>query len=361
MYRIDQLRDVPILPSLFREGIFFKHRWIRNRAKHRKSVVAAHGNSRLLLPSTTNDTIVSIMTETNPCQTRTEFQLSVQDCIEGIRALPSESVDLVVTSPPYNVGVRYNSYDDRKSHNDYLRWALAWATEIKRVLKPNGSFFLNVGTVPSKPMLPHELLLKLSTLFALQNTFHWIKSISIQKPAGEPLTVGHFKPINSRRFVNSCHEYVFHLTKSSTTPLDRLSLGVPYADKSNVRRWTHTKGRDVRCRGNAWFIPYKTIRNRKSQRPHPATFPTELAVNCIKIHGNPFGTVMLDPFLGIGHSAVAARQLGIRKFIGFDMDAEYVELARRNIHSHGAANFSGGSSLATDITDPRKVAQQRKT
>lgn len=248
-----------------------------------------------------------------------------------MRALPPESVDLVVTSPPYNVGVRYNSYNDRQNRDDYLLWTLRWTIEVQRILKPEGSFFLNLGAVPSNPYLPYELILKLSQLFVLQNTFHWIKAISVQTPGGDMQSVGHFKPINSRRFVNDCHEFVFHLTKSGTAPLDRLGLGVPYTDKSNVKRWAHTQGHDLRCRGNTWFIPYKTIRNRGKQRPHPATFPAQLAVNCIKIHGGGPAIVMLDPFVGIGHAALAAKQCGIRKFIGFDIDPDYVARARLNV------------------------------
>ena len=102
--------------------------------------------------------------------------------------------------------------------------------------------------------------------------------------------------------------------------MNRLGLGVPYSDKSNIRRWAHTEGRDLRCRGNNWFIPYKTIVSRSKQRPHPATFPVQLAVNCIKIHGENPDLIMLDPFLGIGHSALAARQCGLKKFFGFDID-----------------------------------------
>jgi site-specific DNA-methyltransferase (adenine-specific) len=271
------------------------------------------------------------MTKEPNDQTPTEFVLAAQDCIEGMSKLPAESVDVVVTSPPYNIGARYNSYQDRVPHEKYLRWTLSWAVEVKRILKPNGSFFLNLGTAPSNPLLPHELAIELKSLFVLQNTFHWIKSITIETPKIEVLSVGHFKPINSSRFVNNCHEYVFHLTKHGTTPLDRLSLGVPYADKSNVRRWRHAKGRDVRCRGNVWFIPYETIRSRKIQRSHPATFPVQLAVNCIKIQGYTSQAVMLDPFLGLGHTAKAAKLCGIRKFIGFDIDPEYVKLARLKI------------------------------
>jgi len=108
----------------------------------------------------------------NNSKGQTEFNLTTQDCIQGMRNLPTESVDLVVTSPPYSVGIRYNSYGDCRRPDDYLRWTLSWAAEIKRVLKPNGSFFLNVGAVPSNPRFPHELIVELSLLFVLQNTFH---------------------------------------------------------------------------------------------------------------------------------------------------------------------------------------------
>ena len=111
--------------------------------------------------------------------------------------------------------------------------------------------------------------------------------------------------------------------------MERLGLGVPYSDKSNIARWSHTKGRDLRCRGNNWFIPYKTIVSRSKERPHPATFPVELAVNCIKVHGWRSDLVMLDPFVGIGHSALAAKECNIGRFIGFDIDPDYVEVARQ--------------------------------
>jgi len=64
------------------------------------------------------------------------------------------------------------------------------------------------------------------------------------------VSVGHFKPINSKRFLNDCHEFVFHFTKSGKAPVDRLAVGVPYADKSNISRWFHTEGKDKRCSGN---------------------------------------------------------------------------------------------------------------
>jgi site-specific DNA-methyltransferase (adenine-specific) len=247
--------------------------------------------------------------------------------------LSNESVDLVVTSPPYNLGIAYGKYSDRQDRQSYLRWCGKWAAQVRRVLRPNGSFFLNVGAAPSNPMLPHEILIELRSLFVLQNTIHWIKAITIENENGEPVSRGHFKPISSPRFLNDCHEYIFHLTPEGRTLVNRLALGVPYADKSNIARWRHTRGGDLRCRGNTWFIPYETIQRREKERPHPATFPVALAENCIKLHGSSRANTMLDPFLGIGNSAIAAKRCGVKNFIGFEIDKSYLAEARRRVLS----------------------------
>jgi len=289
-----------------------------------------------------------------------KFDFHRQDCIEGLSRLADETIDLVVTSPPYNLGISYGKYSDRQDRVSYLRWCGEWAAQIRRVLKPNGSFFLNIGAAPSNPMLPHEIVMTLRDLFVLQNTIHWIKSIAIEdrcsrRPTGDvrsgdqsvakdashrEATVrsfGHFKPINSPRFLNDCHEYVFHFTKSGRVELNRLALGVPYQDKSNIARWSHTRGKDTRCRGNTWFVPYETIQSREKERPHPATFPIQLAEWCIELHGASRVETMLDPFLGIGNSAVAAQKCGIKKFIGFEIDDTYLAEAKRRIRCSRAS------------------------
>ena len=104
--------------------------------------------------------------------------------------LADASVDLVVTSPPYNLGIIYGKYSDRQDRRSYLGWCGEWAGQIQRVLKSNGSFFLNIGAAPSNPMLPHEIVMTLREFFVLQNTIHWIKSIAIddhcsRRPAGD--------------------------------------------------------------------------------------------------------------------------------------------------------------------------------
>ncbi len=255
-----------------------------------------------------------------------------------MRRLGNEEIDIVVTSPPYNLGIVYRSFEDRRTKDDYLTWTEAWAAEACRLLKPDGSVFLNLGASSIHPLLPFEIVLRLTAkLFRLQNTIHWIKSVSIELEDGNVFSKGHFKPINSRRYLNDCHEYLFHLTKSGSVSIDRLAVGVPYADKSNVTRWSHTKGKDRRCAGNTWFVPYRTIQNRTDQRPHPATFPVELAERCIRLHGKSNATV-LDPFLGLGASAEAAQRQQAARFIGFEIDPEYAAFAVKRVESRSARN-----------------------
>jgi site-specific DNA-methyltransferase (adenine-specific) len=262
----------------------------------------------------------------------TRFDFRLMDCAEGLKELKDAQVDLVMTSPPYNLGIKYGKYSDRQDRESYLEWCMVWAAEIRRVLKPDGSFFLNIGAAPSNPMLPHELVTRLCGLFVLQNTIHWIKSISIQDKKGEVRSHGHFKPISSKRFLHDCHEYLFHFSADGRVELDRLAVGVPYADKSNIARWSHTRGSDLRCRGNTWFVPYETIQSRRKERPHPATFPVQLAEWCIQLHGAERVGTMLDPFLGIGNSAMAAKKCGVKKFVGFEIDETYLDEAKRRVN-----------------------------
>ena len=269
------------------------------------------------------------------------IELLQRDCTEALAEMEAGSVDIVITSPPYNLGIRYASYRDDGGRSGYLQWARSWGEQLRRLLKPGGSFFLNLGASPASPLLPHQMALLMSELFNLQNTLHWIKSIALTRPSGETIAAGHFKPLNSSRYLSDCHEYLFHFTPQGCTPLDRLAVGVPYADKSNIRRWQHTGGRDLRCRGNTWFIPYRTIRQRASERPHPATFPVELAAMCLKLHGVDARSLVLDPFVGLGSSAVAARECGAGHFIGFDIDAGYLASAQERLE-RGLALISPG-------------------
>jgi len=187
--------------------------------------------------------------------------------------------------------------------------------------------FLNIAGSHTKPWLPFEVALALRDLFVLQNTFHWIKAISLD----EKKSAGHFKPVNSKRFVTNCHEFIFHFTKTGEVTLDRLSVGVDYADKTNVKRWKHTGGHDRRCRGNTWFIPYSTVQSF-ADRPHPAVFPVRLAENCIRLTK---ARSVIDPFVGIGNCGLAAARCDVKDFVGIDLDEGYLATAKEILNHAG--------------------------
>lgn len=283
--------------------------------------------------------------------------IKLQDCIEGMKELAPESVDIVVTSPPYNLDIKYGTYQDAKPRLEYLAWLLDVFTEIKRVLKPNGHFFLNVGYSNLDPWVGHDVAGEARKIMVLQNNFTWIKSIAI-----DDKQIGHYKPINSERFANPVWEHIFHFTKTGDVKCDKEAIGVPYAYECNIDNTSRVRGRmikklgylnkrdfearatqaekdkvatdlaaklekqkprsTVHCPGNAWYIPYETILDRGAHRgSHPATFPTELVRRAIKFSGTT-GT-LLDPFMGTGTSAVAAVELGL-DWLGFDIDPQYV-------------------------------------
>lgn len=253
----------------------------------------------------------------------------LQDCIAGLNSLDEKSVDVVVTSPPYNIGVSYNSYRDKLPREKYLTWMQDVGRATKGALADDGSLFLNIGNRPKDQWIAWDVASALRRDFVLQNVIAWVKSIAIAKAdAGNypaiigDIAVGHFKPVVSDRFLNDCYEYVFHFTKAGDARLDKLATGIPYQDKSNIGRWKRA-AQDRRDRGNTWFIPYQTIQSRKD-RPHPATFPARLPEMCIKLHGH--ARLVADPFSGIGSTALAAKKLGI-SFIGFEIDRDYINEA----------------------------------
>jgi len=254
------------------------------------------------------------------------------DCLDVLAALPEGSLAAVVTSPPYNLGIQYRSYHDALPRSEYLEWTGAWIKATRRALAPQGSLFLNVGAKPTDPWTAMEVAQAVRPYLELQNTIHWIKSIAIEREAAgaavsldRDIAVGHYKPINSDRFVNDCHEFIFHFTPKGRTPLDRRAIGVAYQDASNIARW-QSGGNNRRCRGNTWFIPYETIQSRDKDRPHPATFPPRVPEYCFKLHGLKRITLAMDPFLGLGSTAVAAAQLGL-DFVGVEMDEHYLNEA----------------------------------
>ena len=288
-----------------------------------------------------------------------------QDCIEGMLSLPAGSVDVVVTSPPYNLDIKYGTYKDDLPRDSYLKWLNDVFSAVKHCLKDDGHFFLNMGYSNINPWVGMDVGNVARKMFVLQNNFTWVKSIYV-----DGKTSGHFKPINSDRFANPTWEHLFHFTKDGKVKCDKLAIGVPYEWDCNIDNSGRIRGRLIkkmgfknynefkktatkeekdkleilletkiknapekptnRCKGNTWYIPYDTISNRDKERGrHPATFPVALVEQCVAFTGIKNG-ILLDPFMGSGTSAVGAIKQKFN-YIGYDIDSDYINFATDRI------------------------------
>lgn len=244
-----------------------------------------------------------------------------EDCVAALLKRKTKDIDIIVTSPPYNIGIDYGVYKDKLSHDDYMLWMERVARAFAHVLKPDGHLFLNIANLPKKPTLAFDILNKFLNHFKIQNQILWIKSMSVNG-----VTRGHFQPITSKRFLNQTNEFIFHLTKNGNVPINRLAVGVPFMDASNIKRFKYNK-MNLRCNGNSWFLEYDTVNEKKD---HPCSFPKSLPINCIKMAGYDASTVILDPFLGSGASLVAAQELGVN-FLGYELDNIHFTKAKNKI------------------------------
>lgn len=245
-------------------------------------------------------------------------QIFQGDALQVLPTFPEGCVDVVVTSPRYNFGKNYPGVSDKTSMDTYFEEMHRLARNLYRVIKPEGALFLNVGTRSTNPI--HDILVAQEFMKAgwiMQERFVWQKATD---------DAGHFTPITSDTYVNNLWESIFLFTKDGKVTLDRLTIGVPFKDETNTKRWKH--GKSVRCRGDVWFIPYETITNRaRDRKGHEATFPRELVIRCLRLveHGRK-GLKVLDPCCGTGTVPIIAVEQG-HHGVGIDLSTEMAQEA----------------------------------
>ena len=160
-------------------------------------------------------------------------------------------------------------------------------------------------------------------MFVLQNHITWIKSIATADDS-----VGHFKPLAGTRFLNHNHEHVFHLTLDGAVKLDRLAIGVPFKDKSNIARRGHAARPALPGQYVVHPLPNR-CRAKAEKFNHPGIFPVDLPRWCIRLHGRA-GARVLDPFIGTGTTAMAAALEGAA-CTGIDLDKAYLAIAAQRL------------------------------
>lgn len=240
------------------------------------------------------------------------------DCIEGFKKLPDKSVDLIVTSPPYWKGFEYEAYFN--SYKQYLDWSEVWLRECKRVLKPNGTFYLNVINDSEITVRAYELMwiAVLKIMFKLHDTIIWHRYNQ--------------QPANTDRQLTNQHEFLFMLRHTSANV--KLNKKAAYEKNPHI-----FKTKNV---GNVWEIPFnsgkKSAKNfgrkeTKSDWGHNG-FPLEIPETCLLLSTNE-GDTVLDPFMGSGTTAVAAVNNN-RNYIGFELVKKYCDDAEQRVREETA-------------------------
>lgn len=203
--------------------------------------------------------------------------------------LQDNSIDLVVTSPPYKEEDGYNEVLIERVFK-----------ETYRLQRNNTLLFVNFGHLAKDKLRPFRVAEIISKCgYKLQETIVWVKN--------------HYTPLQGNR-LNNLTEFIFMFSKSKMPKIDRLAIGVPYADKSNIGRYSNS---DLKCGGNVWYINYETIQHKK-QKKHKDRYPLELPARCIKLCGYTVENI-LDPFMGSGTTLVAALKAGVNG-IGSEID-----------------------------------------
>lgn len=243
------------------------------------------------------------------------------DCVTLMERLPGNTIDLTVTSPPYNIG---KEYENTMPLNEYLIWCEHWINQIHRICSLAGSFWLNLGyqSVSGKAKaIPIPYLLWDRVPFFMIQEIVWHYSAGV---AGRKF----FSPRNEKFiwYVKNAKTYTFNLD-------DVRDPNVKYPNqKKNGKIKVNSLGKNP---SDVWEIPKVTSgKNRasKERTPHPAQFPEAVIQRIIKASSNPCD-IVLDPFLGSGTTAVVAAKLG-RKTIGFEINREYCELAIERLESY---------------------------
>jgi modification methylase len=228
---------------------------------------------------------------------------------ERMAELPDNSIHLMVTSPPYNVG---KEYDEDLSLNEYLAFLKRVWAETFRVLVPGGRACINVANLGRKPYIPlhafmiHDLL---ELTFLMRGEIIWDKATS----SSTSTAWGSWQSA-SNPTLRDAHEYILVFSKSGYR-----------RNRPAGRTDTITKDEFLEFTKSVWTFPAESAR----KVGHPAPFPVELPYRLIQLYTYE-GEVVLDPFMGSGQTALAARRAR-RHYVGYEANAEYVRLAERRI------------------------------
>lgn len=242
------------------------------------------------------------------------------DCITGMAALPSGTVDLVFADPPFNIGYDYDVYNDVQSEDAYLAWTERWADQVKRVLKDDGTFWLAIGDDFAAEL---KILFQKKLGFTCRSWVIWYYTFGV----------------NCIKKFSRSHTHLFHFVKNPKKfTFNNKKIRVPsarqlvYADsraKEGGRLPDDTwilRPQDLEEGFNpeddTWYVPRVCGTFKERAGFHGCQMPERLLARIIEVSSNE-GELVLDPFGGSGSTLVVAKKLG-RRCVGFELSENYV-------------------------------------
>ena len=249
------------------------------------------------------------------------------DCIKGMESLAAGSVDLVFADPPFNIGYDYDEYDDRQSDGAYLEWSERWGSQVCRILKDSGTFWLAIGD---------DFAAELKVLFQQKLGLHCRSWVIWYYTFG----------VNCTRKFSRSHTHLFHFVK------DRKSF--TFNDKAirvpSARQLVYADGRanpigrlpddtwilrpqDIADAfapdEDTWYVPRVCGTFKERAGFHGCQMPERLLARIIEVSSNP-GELVVDPFAGSGSTLITAKKLG-RSCLGFELSKNYAARIRKRL------------------------------
>ena len=234
------------------------------------------------------------------------------DCLELLKEIPDESVDMAFADPPFNLKKKYTNYSDSLEFKEYLDWCDGWISEMVRVTKPTGS------------ILVHNIPKWLSFFSASLNEYaefkHWISWNAPTSPMGKSLQPAHYGILFYVKEIKQAKIYEMRMPHER----DRKSTHLK-KDYGGKKASMHPFG----CLISDVWTDIHRIKHNKYRDEHPCQLPITLLERLILMTTDE-DDIVLDPFMGTGTTAIAAKRLG-RRYIGFDLNEEYKQICETKL------------------------------
>ena len=254
------------------------------------------------------------------------------DCLDIMKSIPDNSIDITFADPPFNLKKKYNGYKDSKEFDEYLKWSKQWIYEMVRITKPTGSIFVH--------NIPKWLTYYASFLNEIAYFKHWIAWDAPTAPMGKSLQPSHYGILY---FVKDLKKAKFYELRYPHKRCRKCSYLLK--DYGGKKASLHPFGPLI---SDVWTDIHR-IKHNKYRDEHPCQLPIHLLERIILMSTDE-DDIVLDPFVGTGTSVIAAKRLG-RKFIGIDIDEKYVTITKNKLSKELANSKIGDVWISYYLDD----------